>query len=219
MSSVQPLFQNEPMIESIYMLSSVFFILSLGGLSNPESSKKGNLFGVYGMALAILATLFTDAMTFEAIVKFGIALLVGGLIGVRLSLTVEMIAMPQLVAALHSFVGIAATIVGYGSYFKNSLTSDTAHDIEMFVGVFIGVITFIGSVIAWGKLDGKIKSEPLIIGGSFRHVLNLLVLIASIVLGVLFVSTHELIYVIIMSGLALFLGWHLVRNDIISFMF
>lgn len=105
------IFTNPIMVESVYMLSSVFFILSLGGLSHPESSKRGNLYGIYGMTLAILATFFTTAIDGDALIKFIIAIVPGALIGIRLALVVQMINMPQLVAILHSFVGIAATIV------------------------------------------------------------------------------------------------------------
>lgn len=165
---------------------------------------------MYGMGLAIVATLFTSSLTGAALAKFFIAMAVGGCIGVILALNVEMIAMPQLVACLHSFVGIAATVVGYGSYFSGEKLDDTAHDLEMYIGIFIGVVTFIGSVIAWGKLSGRIDGNPLIICGSFRHLLNLIDVIVVIVLGALFVSTHQLIYINIMVVFALFLGWHLI---------
>jgi NAD(P) transhydrogenase subunit beta len=210
MSDFQALFQNDLVIESLYMLSAVFFILSLGGLSNPESSKRGNLYGMYGMLLAVGATLFTDSIDPSSLIKFGAALLIGALIGIRKAITVEMIAMPQLVAELHSFVGLAATIVGYGSYFKYAGHEDSAHQVEMYIGIFIGVITFVGSIVAWAKLDGKIGSEPLIIGGPMRHVINAVLIILTIILGSYFVSTGELKYVLIMTVIALFLGWHLV---------
>jgi NAD(P) transhydrogenase subunit beta len=206
------LFQNDLIVESIYMLSGVLFILSLGGLSSPESSKRGNIFGMYGMALAVGATLFTNSLTGAALAKFLISMALGGCIGVILALRVEMIAMPQLVACLHSFVGIAATVVGYGSYFSGEKLDDTAHDLEMYIGIFIGVVTFIGSVVAWGKLSERISSEPLILLGSYRHLLNLITVIIVIVLGYFFVATHDLLYINIMVVFALFLGWHLVSK-------
>lgn len=210
LQEIGQIFQNDLIVESIYMLSGVLFILSLGGLSSPISSKRGNIFGMYGMALAIGATLFTSSLTGAAIAKFFISLAAGGLIGIILALRVEMIAMPQLVACLHSFVGIAATVVGYGSYFSGQNLEDTAHDLEMYIGIFIGVVTFIGSVIAWGKLSEKIGSAPLVLCGSFRHILNLITVIIIIILGGLFISTHSLLYINIMVIFALFLGWHLI---------
>ena len=208
------IFSNPIMVESAYMLSSVFFILSLGGLSNPESSKRGNLYGMYGITIAIIATLFSHDMDGRGIIKFAIAMAIGGLIGIRLALTVEMIAMPQLVAALHSFVGIAATVVGYGSFYQynnKGIDLGTAHSIELFLGVFIGTITFVGSVVAYGKLKEIIDSKPLIILGSFRHVINLTLIVACAVLCGFFVKyPTQIVYLAVMTGLALILGWHLV---------
>jgi len=210
----EAIFTNPIMVESVYMLSSIFFILSLGGLSHPESSKRGNLYGVYGMILAIIATFFTTAIDGAALLKFAIALIPGALIGIRLALVVQMISMPQLVAILHSFVGIAATIVGYGSYFQNQANGidlGVAHHIEVFIGVFIGTITFIGSIVAFMKLQELINSKPLIILGSFRHFINLILLIASIALGIAYViDPFSIVYLAVMTGLALILGWHLV---------
>lgn len=127
-------------------------------------------------------------------------------------LKVQMISMPQMVAALHSFVGIAATIVGYASFFKEDVLKN--HEkiqlVETYLGVFIGAVTFTGSVVAYGKLDGKIRSQSLILCGCFRHVLNLIILILSFVLLIFFVIYTDLIYLYIMTVLALFLGWHLV---------
>jgi H+-translocating NAD(P) transhydrogenase subunit beta len=210
MSEAESIFHNAIIVESVYMLSSIFFVLSLGGLSSQESSKRGNLFGIYGMTLALIATLFTEANSQITLIAFFAAMIVGGLIGIRLAVTVQMNEMPELVACLHSFVGIAATVVGYGSFFSGENFDDAAHDIELFIGIFIGVITFIGSVVAWGKFNGKIQSEPLIIGGWFRHVLNAVAVLTSIYLCYLYVSGPSLLYLIIMTIIALFLGWHLV---------
>ncbi len=208
-------FSNPIMIESAYMLSSIFFILSLGGLSHPTTSKKGNLYGMYGMLLAIVATFFTDTVDDQAILKFFIALVLGAIIGFRLAMGVEMTTMPELIAALHSFVGIAATVVGYGSFFENNnknISLGTAHNIELFIGVFIGTITFIGSVVAFGKLRGYLNSKPLILGGSFRHLINLFIILGCIALCVLFLNDpYNILYLLIMTGLSLILGWHLVN--------
>jgi len=207
-------FTNPLLIESAYMLSSVFFILSLGGLSHPTTSKKGNLYGIYGMLVAIFATFFTNTVDDQAILKFFIALILGAIIGFRLAMGVEMTTMPELIAALHSFVGIAATVVGYGSFFENNnknISLGTAHNIEMFIGVFIGTITFIGSVVAFGKLKGYLNSKPLILGGSFRHFINLIIVCGCIALCILFLDDpYNILYLAIMTGLAFILGWHLI---------
>lgn len=215
MADVAPLiFTNPIMVESVYMLSGIFFILSLGGLSHPESSKRGNLYGIYGMALAIIATFFTEAIDGLALAKFAVALVLGALIGIRLALIVQMISMPQLVAALHSFVGIAATIVGYGSFFQNNaygIDLGLAHHVELFIGVFIGAITFIGSVVAFLKLHELINSKPLIILGSFRHFINLILVLACVGLCVAFcIDPFNIVYLAVMTGLSLILGWHLI---------
>lgn len=123
-----------------------------------------------------------------------------------------MISMPQMVAALHSFVGIAATIIGFASFLKEDVLGkhEKIQLVETFLGVFIGAITFTGSVVAYGKLDGRIGSKPLILCGCFRHILNLTVIILSTVLLICFVVEENLIYLYVMTVLALFLGWHLV---------
>ena len=123
-----------------------------------------------------------------------------------------MIAMPQMVAALHSFVGIAATIIGYASFLKEDFLNhhEKIQLVETYLGVFIGAVTFTGSVVAYGKLDAKISSKSLIICGCFRHVLNLVIIVLSVVLMICFVVEEQLIYMYIMTGLALFLGWHLI---------
>jgi NAD(P) transhydrogenase len=200
------------LIQASWMLSSVLFVFSLGGLSKIETARKGNYYGMFGMLIAIFVTFFTTSMYNDpgAAGKFFIAAAPAGLIGTYLACKVKMEKMPQLVAMLHSFVGAAATIVGYSSY-CHPLETGIAHSIELFLGIFIGTITFIGSLIAYGKLDEKITSKPLIIGGWFRHVLNLLVVSACIVLLVLYaMSPDSWIYLVIMTVLALFLGWHLI---------
>ena len=132
-----------------------------------------------------------------------------------------MINMPQMVAALHSFVGIAATIIGYADFLKQ--TSINNYNIVTltftFIGVFIGSVTFSGSIIACAKLNGNIRSAPLIIGGNFRHALNCLIMLFCIALGYFFVVEHTILYLAVMTGLALFFGWHLVikkNNKIIK---
>ena len=204
---------NNTVIESCWILSGVFFILSLGGLSNQVTSRKGNLFGMFGMVLAIAITLFSGYMNNMAVAKFFLAIAAGAIIGIFLALMIDMIRMPQLVAMLHSFVGIAAVLVGYSNYLATDAVKQAlgiAHDIEIYAGIFIGTVTFIGSIVAFLKLEGLIRSEPLIILGWGRHAINAIIMITVIILGVLFVATQNLIYLIVMTTLALIIGWHLV---------
>lgn len=210
-----------------YLLASVLFILSLGGLSSQESAKRGVMYGIVGMAIAILSTVLGNDV--NGIAYIIIALGIASVIGIIVARKVEMTAMPQLVAILHSFVGLAAVLVGFGSYFEyfpleaktgldtlldgaHSLhgSEQTIHLVEVFIGVFIGAITFTGSIIAWGKLDGKIMSKPLAYKG--RHVVNIILLIVSIVMGVMFVQnpTEGLMPLLVMTAIASFIGVMLV---------
>lgn len=189
-----------------YLFASILFILSLGGLSSQESAKRGIMFGIVGMIIAVLATVLDTRVQGHVYILISVA--IASVIGVMLARKVEMTAMPQLVAILHSFVGLAAVLVGFGSYHEGA---DTVHLIEVFVGVFIGAITFTGSIIAWGKLDGKIRSKPLLYPG--RHAVNIILVLISVVLGVLFVQapgTSGLIYLLIMTAIAFFIGVMLV---------
>ncbi|MBX2984658.1 MAG: Re/Si-specific NAD(P)(+) transhydrogenase subunit beta [Bacteroidia bacterium] len=189
-----------------YLFASILFILSLGGLSSQESAKRGIMFGIVGMIIAVLATVLDTRVQGHVYILISVA--IASVIGVMLARKVEMTAMPQLVAILHSFVGLAAVLVGFGSYHEGA---DTVHLIEVFVGVFIGAITFTGSIIAWGKLDGKIRSKPLLYPG--RHAVNIILVLISVVLGVLFVQapgTSGLIYLLVMTAIAFFIGVMLV---------
>lgn len=197
-----------------YLFASILFILSLGGLSSQESAKNGVLYGIVGMIIAILATVFGAEV--QGHVYILIAIAIASLIGIIVARKVEMTAMPQLVAILHSFVGLAAVLVGFGSYLDphTQLLEGAAHNIhyvEIFIGVFIGAITFTGSIVAWGKLEGRIRSKPLLYPG--RHLVNISLVIVSIVLGVLFTMApgHDgLIHLIIMTAIASFIGVMLV---------
>lgn len=198
-----------------YLAASLLFIMSLGGLSNQESARKGNLYGIIGITLAIVVSIIGTQGLGLAATLGGIA--VGGIIGAVVAARVAMTSMPELVAILHSFVGLAAVLVGASSYLAGDvdLLSGSAkliHEIEIFIGVFIGGITFTGSIVAFGKLRGKIGSKPLLLPG--RHFLNLMALIGSIGLGVVFSQAtgigEGLPPLLIMTGISFFLGWHLV---------
>lgn len=197
-----------------YLFASILFILSLGGLSSQESAKRGVFYGIIGMAIAILATVLGQGV--EGHIYIIVAIALASVVGVLLARKVEMTSMPQLVAILHSFVGLAAVLVGYGSYLDvdtQSLvgTEHTIHLVEVFIGVFIGAITFTGSIIAWGKLEGKITSKPFLYPG--RHLVNIILAIACIVMGVLFTGADGetgMLYLFIMTGIASFIGVMLV---------
>jgi len=197
-----------------YLFASILFILSLGGLSSQESAKRGVFYGIIGMIVAILATVLGQGVAGHVYIIAAIA--VASLIGLMLARKVEMTAMPQLVAILHSFVGLAAVLVGFGSYLdpKTHTLTGAAHTIhltEVYIGIFIGAITFTGSIIAWGKLEGKVRSKALLYPG--RHAVNVILLTVCIVLGVLFAQqegTAGLLYLYIMTAIASFIGIMLV---------
>ncbi len=197
-----------------YLFASILFILSLGGLSSQESAKRGVLYGIVGMGIAILSTVLGEGVSGHIYIIIAIA--IASVIGIMLARKVEMTSMPQLVAILHSFVGLAAVLVGFGSYLDPKTqaltgTPHTIHLVEVFLGVFIGAITFTGSIIAWGKLEGKIRSKPLIYPG--RHLVNIALVIISIILCVFFVQAHGtggMIYLYIMTAIASFIGVMLV---------
>lgn len=197
-----------------YLFAAILFILSLGGLSSQESAKRGVFYGIIGMAIAILATVLGKGV--EGHIYIIVAILIASVIGIIVARKVEMTSMPQLVAILHSFVGLAAVLVGFGSYLdvdtqKLVGTEHTIHLVEVFIGVFIGAITFTGSIIAWGKLDGKIRSKPLLYPG--RHIVNILLLVVCVVMGAMFAMAHGnegMLYLYIMTGIASFIGVMLV---------
>lgn len=197
-----------------YLFAGILFILSLGGLSSQESAKRGVFYGIIGMIIAVLATILGQGVQGHAYIIAAVA--IASVIGVMLARKVEMTSMPQLVAILHSFVGLAAVLVGFGSYLdpKTHLlqsTEHTIHLIEVFIGVFIGAVTFTGSIVAWGKLQGKIRSKPLLYPG--RHIVNIIGIVASVILGILFASapgTEGMLYLYIMTAIASFIGVMLV---------
>ena len=207
-----------------YIAAIILFILSLGGLSNPESSRRGNLYGMIGMTIAVLATIFGPRMTSGGIGWVVGALVVGGGIGLYLARTVQMTQMPELVAFMHSLVGLAAMVVGFASYIDPgsmfdlassaplSAAEKTIHHIEVYIGILIGAVTLSGSVIAFGKLSGKIGGKPLLLPG--RHWLNLAGLIAVIWFGREFMAAQTvqqgMTPLIIMTVIALLFGIHMV---------
>ncbi len=205
---------NQGLLISAYILSSILFILSLGGLSHQETARRGNLYGMVGMVIAILATLLSDRVGNYGLIIT--CMLVGGAVGAWVASRVEMTAMPELVAILHSFVGLAAVLVGFATYIdpNNDFTGveRTIHDVEIYLGVLIGAVTFTGSVIAFGKLSARIGSRALILPA--RHWLNLAILIACIGLGHLFLgaeNTAEGVWpLLLMTALALIFGIHMV---------
>ncbi|MDO9213407.1 MAG: Re/Si-specific NAD(P)(+) transhydrogenase subunit beta [Methylococcales bacterium] len=198
-----------------YIVATILFILSLSGLSNQETARKGNYYGMLGMAIAIIATtLSASVTTYEILI---IALLIGGAIGAAAALKVEMTQMPELVAIMHSLVGMAAVLVGYANFMDNTVVIEgvekTIHVLEIYLGVLIGAVTFSGSVIAFCKLSEKISGKPLLLPG--RHWFNLTLLIASIVLGWMFLQAIDtgddpLIPLAMMTVIALIFGIHMV---------
>ena len=197
-----------------YIAATVLFILALGGLSNQETARRGNWYGIIGMTIALLATVF-GVVTQHYELLLG-ALVIGGTIGIILARRVQMTQMPELVAILHSLVGIAAVAVGFASFMdpdKHFVGIDlTIHDIETYLGILIGAVTFSGSVIAFGKLSGRIGGSPLTLPG--RHWFNLALLIGAIWFGREFVIQSAagggLEPLLIMTGIALLFGIHMV---------
>ncbi|WP_233011185.1 Re/Si-specific NAD(P)(+) transhydrogenase subunit beta [Rheinheimera faecalis] len=203
---------TQGLITAAYIVAAAFFIASLAGLSQQETARRGNWLGILGMTIALLATIAGVSM--DAMLPLLVALAIGAAIGLRLALKVEMTQMPELVAILHSFVGLAAVLVGYNSFFEFATTTGaelTVHLTEVFLGVFIGAVTFSGSVVAFAKLRGIASSKPLNI--PHKHKLNLLALVASAALLVYFVSFEGgETALLIMTLIALIFGLHLVAS-------
>ena len=199
-----------------YLGAAILFILSLGGLSNPETSRRGNLFGMVGMALAVLATVFGPRVSPEGMAWIVGALVVGGGIGLYAAKVVKMTQMPELVALMHSLVGLAACLVGFASYVDTSIQLTGAekaiHEVEIYVGILIGAVTFSGSLIAFGKLNGKIGGKPLLLPA--RHWLNLVALLVVIWFGREFLRAETIeqgmLPLIVMTAIALLFGIHMV---------
>ncbi|WP_407667819.1 Re/Si-specific NAD(P)(+) transhydrogenase subunit beta [Nostocoides japonicum] len=192
--------------------------MSLAGLSKHESAKAGNVFGVVGMVIALVATISmalrdTSIGILQTALLILTAMAIGAAIGIWRALRVEMTGMPELVAMLHSFVGLAAVLVGINSHLATGElppSLENIHEVEVFLGIFIGAVTFTGSIIAFLKLSARISSKPLVL--PHRHLLNLLVLIVSAVLLVVYVLTGSIIPLLVMLVLALAFGLHLVAS-------
>ena len=242
---------SQGLVTASYIVAAVLFIASLAGLSKQETAKYGNLFGMIGMAIALIATIASPSV--HGVIFILVAMVIGGAIGARLALKVEMTQMPALVAILHSFVGLAAVLVGYNSFIEllpadaaqqlvlplngspeeimaaaqaaiNQLAQQTAnghghltgamlniHLTEIFLGVFIGAVTFTGSIVAFGKLRGTISSKPLNI--PHKHKLNLLAAVVSFALMLYFINVNGSTFAIILMTLIAFaFGWHLVAS-------
>ncbi len=199
-----------------YLGAAILFILSLGGLSNPETSRRGNLFGMIGMALAVLATVFGPRVSPAGVAWIVGALVIGGGIGLYAAKVVKMTQMPELVALMHSLVGLAACLVGFASYVDTSIQLQGAekiiHEVEIYVGILIGAVTFSGSLVAFGKLNGKIGGKPLLLPG--RHWLNLVALLVVIWFGREFLRAETIdqgmVPLMVMTAIALLFGIHMV---------
>jgi NAD(P) transhydrogenase subunit beta len=199
-----------------YIIATILFILALGGLSNQETARRGNWYGIVGMAIALAATIW--GIVSQAYVELIVALLIGGTIGIFAARRVRMTQMPELVAILHSLVGAAAVAVGFANFMDPGRLTHfsgvelTIHDIETYIGILIGAVTFSGSVIAFGKLSGRLGGKPLTLPA--RHWLNLALLIGVIYFGYAFVQESAagagLTPLIVMTVLSLLFGIHMV---------
>ncbi|MFD3561259.1 Re/Si-specific NAD(P)(+) transhydrogenase subunit beta [Streptomyces sp. NPDC058686] len=220
---------NHTLVQGAYIVAGLLFILALNGLSKHESARMGNRYGIAGMAIALTATVVaavagptTDGgpgsqgsgLTGLALIVPAMA--VAAVIGITLARRVEMTGMPELIAMLHSFVGLAAVLVGWNSSFEKNVVYPTVHDVEVFIGIFIGAVTLTGSVVAYLKLSAKIRSAPLVLPA--HNALNLALVAAMFVMTAVYCLTSrdaEFTRQLLLAGMtlmALFLGWHLVTS-------
>ncbi len=200
-----------------YIGATILFILSLGALANPETARRGNLFGMVGMTIAVLATVLGPAVTPGAYPWIAGALVIGGAIGLFAAKKVQMTQMPELVALMHSLVGLAACLVGFASYVDTSTVfpseaEKSIHKIEIYVGILIGAITFSGSLVAFGKLSARIGGKPLLLPG--RHWINLLGLLVVVWFGRELLHAESVpagvMALVVMTVIALLFGVHMV---------
>ena len=205
---------SQGLISAAYIAATVLFILSLGGLSHQETARRGNFYGMLGMALAILATIASAGV--NAYVTIFLALAIGGFLGAKAAMKVEMTQMPELVAIMHSLVGLAAVLVGYANFIDPAVqlngAEKTIHELEIYLGVLIGAVTFSGSVVAFGKLSGRIDGKPLLLPA--RHWLNVGLLVLAVLLGDAFLDGAAqgggMAPLILMTLIALLFGVHMV---------
>ncbi len=205
---------SQSLVTMSYIVATILFIFSLSGLSNQETARRGNYYGMLGMAIAIVATALSESVTSYVILV--IALLIGGAIGAKAALKVEMTQMPELVAIMHSLVGLAAVLVGYANFMDNSVNLNgvekNIHEVEIYIGILIGAVTFSGSVIAFGKLSERISGKPMLLPG--RHWMNLGLLVLAVILGRLFLQQAETgggtFPLLLMTVVALAFGVHMV---------
>lgn len=218
------------LVQGAYIVAGLLFILSLAGLSKHETAPAGNRYGIIGMAIALVITIFAAVLgvdgagvendrTGSGVLGLGLIILamaIGAAIGIWRARKVEMTGMPELIALLHSFVGLAAVLVGWNSSYEQGLANPVVHDVEVFVGVFIGAVTLTGSIVAFLKLSGKMKSAPLMLPK--HNLINLAIIVVFVVMtaGYAMVPPDQMVTRQIVLGLmtllALFLGWHLVAS-------
>ena len=201
-----------------YIGATILFILSLGGLSNQQTALRGNLYGMIGMTIAVLATVFGPQVTGAGIPWIVGAMLIGGSIGLYAARTVQMTQMPELVALMHSMVGLAAMLVGFSTFMDPEASKGfvgaarSIHEMEIYIGILIGAVTFSGSIVAFGKLSGRIGGNPLLLPG--RHWLNLVGLLVVIWFGREFMNAHSItdgvMPLMVMTVIALLFGVHMV---------
>ncbi|OSI24217.1 Re/Si-specific NAD(P)(+) transhydrogenase subunit beta [Neisseria dumasiana] len=204
---------SQGLVTAAYIVAAILFIFSLAGLSKQETAKNGCYYGIAGMVIALFATVFSEQTA--GLGWIIIAMAIGAAIGIYKAQKVEMTEMPELIALLHSFVGLAAVLVGFNSFIEpGNVSSDmhTIHLVEVFLGIFIGAVTFTGSIVAFGKLNGKLSSAPLQL--PHKHKLNLVALLVSFILLLVFVSADDGSWfaLILMTAIALAFGWHLVAS-------
>ncbi|MBC9819663.1 Re/Si-specific NAD(P)(+) transhydrogenase subunit beta [Terrabacter sp. MAHUQ-38] len=205
------------LIQAAYIIAAILFILSLAGLSKHETAKDGNVLGMIGMGVALVATLWLAlrGAAWGNAVGIAVAMAIGAVIGIWRARRVEMTGMPELIAMLHSFVGAAAVLVGFNTFLASGSGAgegggDGVHLVEIFLGVFIGAVTFTGSIVAFLKLSARISSKPLMLPA--RHWLNLAAVVVSFGLLVWFVASHSIVPLGFMTAIALAFGWHLVAS-------
>ena len=209
---------SSSLVTVAYIGATILFILSLGGLSHPETSRRGNLYGIIGMTIAVLATVFGPQVTAKGYAWIVGAMVVGGSVGLYAARTVKMTQMPELVALMHSLVGLAAALVGFATYIDPAATGHlkgaekVIHEVEIYVGILIGLVTFSGSIIAFGKLSGKIGGKPLLLPA--RHWLNLAGLLIVLYFGAQFIRADSISAgmtpLVVMSIISLLFGIHMV---------